>query len=350
MRAQRWLAILPSLLLVTGLGLGADDEAANYRRLEAMPVERRLFLMGNLEAFDKLDAAEKAEIRRLDAAIARLDPVDQVTMRALLRRYHLWVAGLATKDRKALAAATSTDERFALALKLRNDQKEREKTGTEWGRVAEIRVGQIGLLAPHEAAVLLQVWEKLPPQKRLEIAKLYGPQASKDSGKEKTVVKALRELRKDYEVSVQRVPQEDDRLYDAKLETDAKLKEVLGLYFRRTTPKKALDLAVAKRKEAVAHFDLPLVELLYYDKHPPKPVKDRDLERFQAACPDWFLATVDPLSSDEARQYLSVVYRLIYPSPKEMPEPVKGKTDPAKKTPPAAKPVTKPATGNTGPL
>ena len=65
-----------------------------------MPRERRVALSENLERFDKLNPAEQAAIRKLDAEIARKDPVEQARYRSLLRRYHLWVNSLTDEEQK----------------------------------------------------------------------------------------------------------------------------------------------------------------------------------------------------------------------------------------------------------
>ncbi len=83
-----------------------------------MPRERRIALSENLERFDKLDPAEQAAIRKLDAEIARKDPVEQARYRALLRRYHLWVNGLTEEQKAQLKEATGTEERFNLATEV----------------------------------------------------------------------------------------------------------------------------------------------------------------------------------------------------------------------------------------
>ena len=74
----------------------------------------------------------------------------------------------------------------------------------------------------------------------------------------------------------------------------------------------------------------------------------RDLERFSAACPPWLHSMTDPLSPDDARQYLTILYRLLYPHPGEMP--TDSKPNKAAPGPPAAppRPASKKA-GNPGP-
>ena len=172
MISRRRLA--PALVLALGVlavpAPGGADEAENYQLLQAMPRERRLALAENLERFDKLDRAEQAAIRKLDAEIARKDPVEQAKYRALLRRYHLWVNGLTDEQKRELREAPTSEARFAIARKFRAKEAQTSRSGP---RLGGIRTGDFGLLGPYEAAHLLRVWNKLSPAKKAEIEKQH---------------------------------------------------------------------------------------------------------------------------------------------------------------------------------
>jgi hypothetical protein len=303
------------------------DEAENYRQLEAMPRERRIALSENLERFDKLDPAERAAIRKLDAEIARRDPVEQARYRSLLRRYHLWVNGLTEDQKAALKAAQGPDGRFNVARKFRLKELEGATSGP---RLYGIRTGDFGLIGPHEAASLLRIWNKLTTARKAEIEK--HPERGR-------LTAEIRAQAKSVGVQLHPFPIADEKLYDPRLEADEGFKKLLGPFARRVDahPRKAED-ARAKGEAVQKKFELRFAEFLYFEEHKPRPVSQKNLERFSATCPGWLHAMLDPLSSDDARAYLTILYRQIYPEPGEMPadsRPAKAATSP---TPAPARP------------
>ncbi len=62
-----------------------------------------------------------------------------------------------------------------------------------------------------------------------------------------------------------------------------------------------------------------LAENYYFIEHPPETVDPENLLRFETALPSWFRPSFDPLPPDEARRRLTILYRLVYPHPQEMP-------------------------------
>ncbi len=58
---------------------------------------------------------------------------------------------------------------------------------------------------------------------------------------------------------------------------------------------------------------------------------------------------VDPLSPDDARAYLTILYRLLYPEPGEMPVEARPAKAPAEAKPSTAKPGSN-KSGSAGPL
>jgi hypothetical protein len=327
--------LVPVLVFALGSLVSSDsamaDEAENYRLLQAMPRERRVALAENLERFDKLDRAEQAAIRKLDAEIARKDPVDQARYRALLRRYHLWVNGLTDDQKKALREATTAEARFALAQKFRTKESQASLFSP---RLAGIRTGDLGLIAPYEAANLLRIWNKLGPAKRAEIEK------QRERGR---LIAAIREEAKNAGVRFVPFPVADEADYIARVEGDSQLKQLFGPFSKGTDAAQKKNESAQKKADAPKKwFERPFAEFLYFEDHKPWAVAQKDLERFSAACPAWLHAMTDPLSPDDARQYLTILYRLLYPHPGEMP--IESKTAKAPASPPAApKPAAKKA-------
>ena len=309
MARRRPIAVALWLALATGAAPTPSraDEVENYRRLQAMPRERRVALAENLERFDKLDPAERAAIHQLDAAIADKDPVDQARYRALLRRYHLWVNGLSDDQKQALKAAENAEARFALARKFRG----KGPLPGSGPRIAGIRTGNYGLAGPFEVAHLLKVWNKLDPARKSEIEK------RQERGQ---LFAAIRAESKPTGINFEPFPAADEASYDARLEGDASFQQMLGPMVRRPDPSpKRGDPAPKKAENPQKRFEHPFAEFLYFEDHRPRPVAPKDLERFSAACPAWLHAMTDPLSPDDARDYLTILYRLLYPHPAEMP-------------------------------
>jgi hypothetical protein len=323
------LFFAPLLLGLAALGgspASVGDESENLRQLQAMPRERRVALAENLERFDKLDSAEQAAIRKLDAEIARKDPVERARYRSLLRRYHLWVNGLTEEQKAQLKAAEGTESRFNLARKFRLKELEDASSGT---KVFGIRTGDYGVIGPYEAAHMLRIWTLLTPAKKIEIERQQ-PRSR--------LFKEINLQQKSVRVPFQPFPNAEEKLYDARLESDETFKKQLGPFSKRVDafPKKAE--ALPKGEVPPKRFELRFSEFLYFEDHKPRPVSQANLERFSVSCPGWFHEMLDPLSSDDARAYLTIVYRLLYPEPAEMPADAKTTKGSASSTPSTPKP------------
>lgn len=327
-------AFLLALASVIAPDPARADEAENSRRLQAMPRERRVALAENLERFDKLDATERAAIRKIDAAIAARDPVDQARYRTVLRRYHLWANGLTDDQKRDLKAAETPEARFALARKFRSKAV---PAGGPGPRIAGIRTGNFGLVGPYEAAHMLKVWNKLTPARKAEIEK------QQERGR---LFAAIRAESRPSGVKFEPFPAADDSSYAARLEGDPSFKPLLGPMVRWPDPTvKKVDPAQKKAENPQRRFEHPLAEFLYFDDHRPRPVAQKDLERFASACPEWLHAMTDPLSPDDARDYLTIIYRLLYPHPSEIPPVPKAAKAPSNPTA-GPKPVPKQPTSS----
>ena len=305
------LLILGSTALFVGAACLGDD-LQNRQLLETLPRDRRESLAENLAEFDRLSSTEQAAIRRLDETIATTEPTDQARYRSLLHHYHLWFQGLTVEQRDQLLATTDLDERFALARKFRMIEKAGPKR--DGPRVARIRTGEFGLLGPYEAAYLLKVWKALAPEKQVELGK-------------QPFVKIRDELKNQasslkMSFDRDRFPGDQDKTYAAKLESEAEFKLIEPILRKlEQAPRKAE--ATKKAANVLKKGEHPFAELLYFEDNRPRLVDQGRLERFASSSPDWFRAVTDSLSADDARDYYLLLYRLLYPSPAEMPEPVK---------------------------
>ncbi|WP_435018794.1 hypothetical protein TA3x_000780 [Tundrisphaera sp. TA3] len=319
---SRRLATARPILVAAWLSLACGpvrgDEAEVYRRLEAMPRERRAALAENLAEFDRLDAGEKASIRRLDRELSRRDQIDQARYLALMRRYHLWLNGLTEEQRQSLRAAGSPEARLALARKIREKSARDEPEGP---KLSGLRLGELGQIGPYEMAFLLQAWNSLTPERRKDLATLRG-------GK---LLAALRAEADRAKIAPLPRPPELDRIGRTRIEADPALKSLVG----------AIDQPAEGPDASPKRPSQPLAEFLYFEdpEHRPRPVDGDHLQRFQASCPPWLLAMTDPLAPDDARAYMTILYRLIYPFPREMPAKA-----PASNTPGTAKPTPRPGT------
>ena len=154
-------------------GSGRDASGATRReraRLEAMPREQRVQLSKTLDEYDTLPGPDRAAVRDLDAAIARLDPEVQARYRALLRHYHVWVNGLDDAQKAQLAKAPSLEAKLALVTKWRKTEREAD-TRAKRNMIFGVQPGELGILPPWEMADALRIWFKLDEAERREVEK-----------------------------------------------------------------------------------------------------------------------------------------------------------------------------------
>jgi hypothetical protein len=118
------------------------------------------------------------------------------------------------------------------------------------------------------------------------------------------------------EVGVQHkpFPNAEEKKYDTALDKNEDFKKQLGPFAKRIPLQRKKDETdKAKPEHTQTRFDLRVTEFLYFEDHKPRPVSQQNLEKFSAWCPNWFHSMLDPLSADDARNYLTIVYRLIFP-------------------------------------
>ena len=298
-----------------GLFVGAvclGDDLRNRQLLETLPRDRRTSLAETLERFDRLGSAEQTAVRRLDKTIEDSDPVERARFQALLHHYHLWFQGLPEDRQATLMGINDLEERFRTARKFR--LAEVAAPQRDGPRVAKIRTGDFGMAAPFETAFLLKVWAEIPAETRAELDK-KPPAGLRD---------AIREQGKKLKVRFDPFPVDLEKTYDEKLEKDDEFKPLIEPMIRRVEQALRTKGEVPKKVDnAQRKFEHRFAEFLYFEEHRPSPVDPVRLLRFSESCPDWFHAMTDSLAGDDARDYYTIVYRLLYPAPKELPEPTK---------------------------
>ena len=328
---------------LTALALGfvataRGDEAENRARLEAMPREQRLLLSKTLDEYDALPAPDRAAVRDLDAAIARLDPAVQPRYRTLLRRYHVWINGLDDAQRAQLAKAPSLEVKLALVTKWRKAERESD-TRSRRNMIFGVQPGELGILPPWEMANALRTWFKLDEKDRAEVEKhekmrdrlttlwSYGPRRKAFPRQfplksEETLVTQLRE---------DELIQSAFKNWIAKREKKSETETARAEGGKKAEPPKVGNPLI----DPLHH----LAESLYFSQHPPEPVTPDRLGQFDAQIPPWLRSMLDPLPPEDARRRLAILYRQIYPAPEEIPPPPRPDPAAAKAKPAVAKPA-----------
>lgn len=312
------LAVLIGMALCVGLGTSFEAEDATWRRLAAMPRERREALLARLDQFDALPSAEQAAIRTLDALIQAEPEVNRAELFETLRRYHSWFRDLTDAQKTDLLTA-SPQSRMGLATKLFAEQ-----TNARTRDVPFFVLADFGGASPFDQARQIKIWFKIDETRREGVLKAA----------ENNRLKRLESLGKLASVSPIASPTRE--------KLDASYKSAGRSQFGPFL-KKFEEVKNAERKSRLAdHY--------YFLEHPPAKVKATKLLEFDTALPPWVRSTIERLPPSEARRRLTILYRLVFPAPEEMPEPkpkVAVSPPPAK---PAAKPTSKAPTGSEKPF
>jgi hypothetical protein len=295
----------------------AQSRAENWNRLRSMPREERLALWKKLEEFDALGRAEQSAIRVLDKRIGQLPPSEQSNYGSVLRRYHHWVQGLSEAQRAELNALPP-GERMRLVTKLRANERTNANGHTT---PVFLQVIDFSVIQPAETAHRLKAWFELRPEERAEIEKIPA-RADQES--------RLAELGQHVKVGpVNRLTKGDEDALFAKMETNPQLKNWLAAPPKKVDPTKHEKM---KRRLAANY---------YFLEHPPASVEPSNLMRFASAMPSWYREQFDHLPPEEARRRLTILYRLVFPAPGEMPAeirkvstPQKAASEPARKASP----------------
>ncbi len=294
-RSRTAAAGLTALVLL-GVAAAAPTASENLARLRSMPLEQRQRLVENLNRFDALSREEQAALRTLDRQLAETSPQERARYESVLHRYHLWLRTLTEEQRHALAA-TPPSERASQVLALRQAQRN-EPTATDLpALVQNVALSPVGLL---EQAQWVASWLSLNAEEKAAVEKVASIderlRALEQQGREHGVNRArlMRPLRGDIEDTLKR-----------QLTTQPALR-------------RRLEMAKPQVKAEMFRY---LLDGRILQQFEPERVTPARLERFLSAIPPWLRQSFYPLPSDAAQQRLTVLYRMIYPSPAEIPDP-----------------------------
>jgi hypothetical protein len=307
MPAARFLASALACL-VLGLGWEATTsaaepagaaalEAASANRLRLMPREERLALFAKLQEFDALSSAEKAAIRALNARIMQLPADEQANYWSVLRSYHHWVQGLSEEQRNQLNSVP-LNERMKVVTRLRSEERATSRPGY---LPLFVQALDFSTMTPLEMAHRIKAWLELTPEQRGEIEQIEGAAEQQ---------RRLAELAQHVKMpSPGRITRAEEEAILAKIEASPQWKNspLLGP-LKKGDPAKQ---EKARRRIAASY---------YFLEKPPPAVDPTRLMQFEAALPPPYRGQFDHLPPEEARRRLTILYRLIYPVPAEMPE------------------------------
>jgi len=294
--------------LATILVAAAFDPDRNWARLRELPGEQRLKLVDTLKKFDLLYTRERQQaLRDLDRRINELDPAKRAEYFAVLRRYHNWLNRLPEKKQDELMDKP-VDERLSLVKKLLAEYPVPRATTVRF-----LQITDLGDYSPFELAALFKIWQVLPPERRRPIEKLAALPKRHE---------ALFAWGAEHDSPREIKPADfDDKHWLSKFETFAQKKRP-ALLFNELKKKQEGIRAEIVRREAINYYFLENRPL-------PNAVAPERLVDFVAAFPPWLQSAFDSYPPDEARRRLTIVYRLVFPSPLEM------KASPRPSTPPA---------------
>jgi hypothetical protein len=318
-----WVAAAPG----RAPAAAANAEAENASRLRSMPREERLALWEKLREFDALGPAEHSAIRSLNEQISQLPPDEQANYQSVLRSYHRWVQGLSEEQRNELSAVPP-NERMRLVTRLRAQ----ERTSPAASHLPlPLQVLDFTAQTPFETAVRIKTWLELSPEKRAEIEQLDSPPEQ-----QRRLADVAQFVRLAQPARITKA--EEDALV-AKIEANPQWKN---------SPLNPLKKADSAKQEKVRRR---IAASYHFLEKPPAAVESARLMRFQAALPPWYRGQYDHLPPEEARRRLTILYRLIFPAPGEMPETSKPAQPPeAAPTPATPGSVPQPPRPGTGPF
>jgi hypothetical protein len=335
--------IVWSPLLLLGLVAvpSRAGEAENLERLEAVPLAQRQRLAENLGRFDRLDARQRRAVQQLDEQLAALPAEERQRYQRLMHRYHLWTQGLNPQQRQDLQAAPPA-ARLERIKRLRAEQRQGRdpRLETVWTRSAAFNPFSL-----FEVSYLIKVWLALGPTERAEL----------DTMDLSARVQRLERLGQDRGISRERLVPAD--LEDLRRQIERGLPVRDGVFSRKELDelKRPLDTLpalkgpLALRKMQARSNVLRRLETLYFRRHDPEPVVPQRLGRFEEALPSWLDEMIDPLPPEAARRRLTILYRLVFPHPEEMPEPKPGPPSPTP-NPPSSPPAAGPPAGGSTPF
>ncbi len=295
-RGRRWALLISTLATI--LAAAGFDRDANLARLASLPQERRLALLENLRKFDLVLTPEKrAALLRIDQKIQTLEPDEQVMYQAVLRRYHNWLESLPDNQRDMVLDKPPLERMAEIKKLLATYPVPRVDTPRL------LRLVEIGEFSPFELASIHKIWEALTPGERKNIEQIpAGPRR----------VEALFEKGAAKNIDRETKPPDFDEAHWIS-RTEAQLKKSRPSFLLDELKKKG----DARRGEILRR---QAINVYLVNRHADVVTADR-LEQFAAGFPSWIQPSIDTFPPDEARRWLSVIYRLVYPPGTEIKPP-----------------------------
>jgi hypothetical protein len=287
--------------LVLGLlhgSIARASENENWERLRAMPLEQRRILAGKLTDFNGLSRDERAAVRAIDAKVEALSSADRATYRSVLRRYHAWLRSLPPEKQKAIEAAPA-DQKITLIAKFRSEET---VPTAETPSSAALKVTDLSGPSVYSAARLLKTWLELSDAERKDVEK---KDFADRNGR-------LNELARKKNVKLQPFDLSENEISEImkKIDTNTPFRMLIGNSAK----------GKGKSEEKSTKARRRIAENYHAITTTPKAVKPEALFRFESAMPSWVRAQFDVLPPADAKRRLTILYRLIYPHPEEMPQ------------------------------
>lgn len=298
-------AVASLALAVVVLGAGpAGAELDGWRRLAVMPLSQRQRLAENLKRFDALSPSQQRAIESLDAAVNGLSEVEQQRHVNLLNKYHIWLSNQPPGTRERLASLEPSVRLKAVEEERSKQRERRDSMRGRAGLVADqIQVSALVTESMRVSAIETRLWFMLEPDQRKTILAKANP--------------------RDQRRQLQEIVEADAKLQAAR----QALGQDLGVDLKELREAALRKLDRAKRpnlnKNGPLMQELQRVAELkrFVRNQTPAPTSARNLERFDQSMPPWVRESMDSLPPDAAQTRLRLLYRLVFPSPDELPEP-----------------------------
>ena len=322
----------------------ADDSEDNLTRIKAMSRVDRTRMSKALEAFDALDRPLREEIRELDDRLSNIEPKSRARYLEIMRRYHVFYQTLPKDKRAALDREADSTKKLELIATYRAEQKNQPAPARILAD--DLQVSTLSPLRLRVTARHLIVFFSLDPVKdvkeRAEFARLKNApdretlhlklMAKMDPADRRALREKLREEDEEFlaaEETIRKDPALAKRLLQGQSEA-AKANPQSKKSDEFVTKQRAQLIRVLDEEQVLRDLD-------------NENVTQANLDRFEAALPPWARESLDALPPTAARRRLKALYRLVYPTPEEMP------TSKSAAPPQEVKPVA-PRAGGTNPF
>ncbi len=287
-------------LATLSIAAGVDFEAS-WARLRALPAGQRKKLVDNLNRFDAVLTNEQQQsLRDLDRRIHKLDPAQRSEYLATLRRYHNWLSRL-PGDRRDEIMRAPVSERMAAIGKVANLPRYKVPSDRT---PAFLQLAEIGEYSPLELAAIFNIWQALTPAQRKEVERPV------NNAVRLQVLFRLGEAKK--------LPRE---ILPEGFDAEHALGE-FEPYLKKKGHSMLLD-ELKKRNEVrsaeiIRRQTINFFFLAAEQKAAIKRVSPDRLDQFVASFPWWLQSAFGSYPPDEARRRLTIIYRLVFPHPKEI--------------------------------